>query len=144
MYDIASKETVDYKKGTFFGPVGFTRSPIFTAQETVVIETRIRRTDNKVEAQKLQGLLDAQDTTVIGSLSNILSHFSFGKENIENREAKVFEARKLRDATPTQEIDQDRLPGAGDGGRKSNPNLQPPAQVPLAPRRDDDHSKTIR
>ena len=143
-FTTASKETVDYKKGTLFGPNAFTSPPIFTPQETVIIESRIQRTDNKSEAQKLQALLAVRDVATNGSLSNILSHFSSGKENIENREAEVIEARKLRNETPGPEMDQDRMQGATNDPAKSNSHLRAPAQGSLAPRRDDDHSQTIR
>ena len=144
MLATASKETVDYKKGKLFGPNVFTSTPIFTPQETVIIESRIQRTDNKFEAQKLQALLAIRDADTSGSLSNILSHFSSGKENIEKREAEVIEARKVRNETPGPEMDQDRIQGATNGPAKSNSHLRAPAQDSLAPRRDDDRSQTIR
>jgi hypothetical protein len=144
MLATASKETVDYKNGKLFGPSVFTSSPIFTPQEMVVIETRIQRTDNTFEAQKLQALLDVRDLDTSGSLSNILSLFSTGKENIETREAEVMEARKLRNAIPNPEMDQDQTQSATDGSPKPNLHLRAPEQDSLAPRRDDDRSKTIR
>jgi hypothetical protein len=143
MLATASKETVDYKKGKLFGPNVFTSSPIFTPQEMVVIETRIQRTDNKFEAQKLQALLDVRDVDTSGSLSNILSLFSFGKENIETREAEVMQARKLRNEIPNPEMDLDRIQSATDGSPKPNLHLRAPEQDSLAPRRED-RSQTIR
>ncbi|MGB7208376.1 MAG: relaxase MobL [Pyrinomonadaceae bacterium] len=144
MLATASKETVDYKKRKLFGPNVFTSSPIFTPQEMVVIESRTQRTDNKFEAQKLQALLDVRDVDTSRSLSNLLSSFSSRKENIENREAEVIEARKFRNAIPNPEMDQDRLQGATDGPKKPNSHFKSPEQDRLAPRRDDDRWKTIR
>jgi hypothetical protein len=144
MLATAAKETVDYKKGKLFGPSVFTSSPIFTPQEMIAIETRIQRTDNKFEAQKLQALLDVRDVDTSGSLSNILRLFSSGKENIETREAGVMEARKIRSETTGPEMDQDRIQGATNGPSKSNSHLRAPEQDRLVVRRGDDRSKTIR
>lgn len=61
---------------SLFGAVKFSHPPIFTPKETVAIELRIRQTDNKSEAAKMQKILDAADHSKSKNLSAILSAFS--------------------------------------------------------------------
>lgn len=144
MYATASKETGDYKKGTLFGPNVFTRSPIFTSQEMVVIESRIQRTDSNLEANKLQELLAISEVATGGSLSNLLGHFSLRNEKIETREAEAVEARKLRNETSGPEMDLNPLRGQPTGFTKTSSHLRSPEQDRPNPRRSDERSKTIR
>ena len=144
MFAVASKDTGDYKKTGIFGSNLLTHSPIFTPQETIAIETRIKRTENKFEAQKLQAFLDVRDSAIIASLPNILSLFSGGKENIENREARIIEARGLGIAITNPETGHDRGQTGPDGPKTSEPQSRIPEKDRPVPRQNDDHSKTTR
>lgn len=60
---------------SFFGAIRFAHAPVFTPKESVSIELRIRQTENKSEAAKLQKVLDAADHSKSKNLSAILSQF---------------------------------------------------------------------
>lgn len=73
---IASAETLDFKSKTFFGNVNYSHAPIFTPKELMTIELRIRQTESKSEAKKLQKILDSANHSEAKNLSAILAEFS--------------------------------------------------------------------
>lgn len=73
---VAGAETGDFKQKSFFGTVNYTEMPIFTPKELVTLELRIRETENKSEAAKLQKILEIGDYGNSKNLSAILSRFA--------------------------------------------------------------------
>ena len=80
---IAAEETRDYKTKSFFGSTGYTHTPIFTPKELMTIELRIRQTESKTEAAKLQKILDLVDHSKAENLHKILQGFATDKEPIK-------------------------------------------------------------
>lgn len=77
---IAAEDTRDYKTKSFFGAAGYTHAPLFTPKELITIELRIKQTESKSEAGKLQKILDSADYEKSENLSAILAGFSAEKE----------------------------------------------------------------
>lgn len=76
MEKVASADAAGYIHESFFGAIKFSHAPVFTPMETVAIELRIRQTENKSEAAKLQKILDAAAHSKSKNLSAVLSAFS--------------------------------------------------------------------
>lgn len=72
----AATDVASYIQKSFFGSLKFSHAPVFTPKETVAVELRIRQTENKSEAAKLQKILDAADHSKSKNLLAILSVFS--------------------------------------------------------------------
>lgn len=69
----AGAETADYKQKSFFGAVKYIHPPVFTPKELITLELRIKQTENKTEAAKLQKILDFTDYEKAENLSAILA-----------------------------------------------------------------------
>ncbi|MGI8543292.1 MAG: hypothetical protein ACR2MD_07390, partial [Aridibacter sp.] len=81
-----SEETRDYKSKSFFGKVNYIHAPLFTPKELITIELRIKQTESKSEATKLQTILDSADHSEAKNLSVILGKFSKDNEPSKNAE----------------------------------------------------------
>ena len=77
---IAAEETRDYKTKSFFGTEKLLQTPLFTPKELMTIELRIRQTESKSEAAKLQKILDLVDHSKAENLHKILQGFATDKE----------------------------------------------------------------
>jgi hypothetical protein len=60
--------------------VNYNHAPLFTPKELITIELRLRQTESKSEAVKLQKILDSADHSEAKNLSSILAGFSAEKE----------------------------------------------------------------
>ena len=76
----AAEETRDYKTKSFFGSTGYTHAPLFTPKELMTIELRIKQTESKSEAAKLQKILGLVDYSKAENLQTILQVFATEKE----------------------------------------------------------------
>ncbi len=94
---IAAEDARDYKTKSFFGAVNYTRAPVFTPKELVTIELRIKQTENKTEASKLQKILDSADHSKAENLSAVLARFSAGGES-----PKTAEQQPMKEQTAVQ------------------------------------------
>lgn len=91
----ASEETRDYKTKSFFGSTGYTHTPIFTPKELITIELRIRQTESKSEAAKLQKILDSIDYSKAENLQTILQVFAAEKEQTKAIELNSVNEQQL-------------------------------------------------
>lgn len=102
---VAGAETNDYKQKSFFGAVRYNHAPVFTPKELMTLELRIRQTENKSEAAKLQKILGSADYEQAKNLSTILSSVAgedklfktaaeqLSKEQVENKSVAKMEAK---------------------------------------------------
>ena len=77
---IAAEETLDYKTKSFFSTEKFLQAPLFTPKELITVELRIKQTESKSEAAKLQKILDLVDHSKAENLHKILQGFAADKE----------------------------------------------------------------
>lgn len=77
---VAAEDARDYKTKSFFGAESYLHVPVFTPKELVAVELRIKQTENKTEAAKLQKILDSADHANAENLSAVLARFSAGSE----------------------------------------------------------------
>lgn len=94
----AAADAAGYIHKSFFGAIKFSHAPVFTPKETVAIELRIRQTESKSEAAKLQKTLDAGEHSKSKNLSAILSEFSADNEPYKTGE------RELANNQPTTQV----------------------------------------
>lgn len=102
---IAGAETGDYKQKSFFGAIKYNHAPFFTPKELMTLEIRIRQTENKSEATKLQKILDSTNYEQAKNLSGILMNAAGDnkfsktadeqllKEQVENKSGAKTEAK---------------------------------------------------
>ncbi len=103
LLQIASEEAGDYKKSNLFGRTILTHSPIFTPKETAAVELRIKRTEDRSEAVRLNQMLQLTGDSVGASLAMILANFAPNKELGELRETEIIQRRFSGDPEPRQE-----------------------------------------
>lgn len=82
----SSEETRDYKTKSFLSTEKFLQAPLFTPKELITIEIRIKQTESKSEATKLQKTLDSADHSKAKNLLVILGKFSLDSEHSKNVE----------------------------------------------------------
>lgn len=87
---IAGAETNDYKQKSFFGAVKYNQAPVFTPKEFITLEIRIKQTENKSEAAKLQKILDSADHSKAENLSVILASVAGENKFSKNADAQPF------------------------------------------------------
>ena len=124
---VAEAETGDYKQKSFFGAVKYNHAPVFTPKELMTLEIRIRQTDNKSEAAKLQKILDSADYEQAKNLSAILASVAgenkFFKtadeqllnEQVENKSVAKTEAKAQANQS---EISENKIRIEGDPARE--------------------------
>jgi len=96
---VAGAETVDYKQKSFLGAVTYTHAPVFTPKELMTLELRIRQTDNKSEAAKLQKILGSADYEQAKNLSAILASVAG-----ENKLAKTADEQLLNEQVENKSV----------------------------------------
>lgn len=89
---IAGAETTEQKQKSFLGTIKYNHAPIFTPKELVTLEIRIRQTENKSEAVKLQKVLALADYEKANNLSAILT-----SERGENKLSKTTDVQQVED-----------------------------------------------
>lgn len=144
MVAMTSKETVEFKKSSLFGPLTYTYPAILTPHETIAVEIRINRTDNPVEARKLQALLDAREVTATGGLPQILMLFSSEKGELERKEAQIIEARASQSEKYDLAVVHDQYSKESRISKKSVVQVQVSENGGRKPDRDLDILKVIR
>ncbi len=97
LFKVAAAETGDYKQKSFFGAVKYLHAPVFTPKELITLEIRIKQTENKSEAVRLQKILGLADHEQAKNLSAILA--SFGGEN---KTFKAAEKQPEKEQTETR------------------------------------------
>ena len=124
---VAEAETSGYKQKSFFGAVKYNHAPVFTPKELMTLEIRIRQTDNKSEAAKLQKILDSADYEQAKNLSAILASVAgenkFFKtadeqllnEQVENKSVAKTEAKAQANQS---EISENKIRIEGDPARE--------------------------
>lgn len=98
----AAEETRDYKTKSFFGSVGYAHAPIFTPKELMTIELRIKQTESKSEAAKLQKILGLVDYSKAENLQTILQVFAAEKE-----QTKAIELNSVNEQQLTVNIEKE-------------------------------------
>lgn len=144
LLEIASKETGAYKTKTLFGVNVFTQNPIFTPQETAALDLRIKRTESKAEAGKLQTFLDLRERPDAGSLSQILNNFSDRNETIEYKEAEIIHARSTGEEAAITERSIDPVQRESGGPKSPESELKNPGRRighPEVRLQQEDHSR---
>ena len=133
---IAVAETGDYKQRSFFGAVKYNYAPVFTPKELMTLEVRIRQTENKSEAAKLQKILESTNYEQAKNLSAILaigagenksSKTADGQQFKEQVEIKSVANTEAKTQTNKSEIAENktRLEGEAVRGSKfENPNQE--------------------
>ena len=96
---IAGAETNDYKQKSFFGAVRYNHAPVFTPKELMTLELRIRQTENKSEAAKLQKILGSADYEQAQNLSAILASVAG-----ENRLFKTADEQLLNEQVENKSV----------------------------------------
>ena len=96
---IAGAEAVDHKQKSFFGAVKCNHAPVFTPKELMTLEIRIRQTENKSEATKLQKNLDSTNYELAKNLSAILANVAG-----ENKLSKTVERQPLKEQIVTKSV----------------------------------------
>ncbi len=94
---IAGAETGDYKQKSFFSAVKYNHAPVFTPKELMTLEIRIRETENKSEATKLQKILDSTNYERAKNLSAILANAAG-----ENKLSKTADGQQYKEQTETK------------------------------------------
>lgn len=87
---IAAEDTRDHKTKSLFGTAGYNHAPLFTPKELITVELRIKQTESKSEAGKLQKILDSADFEKSENLSAILSSFSAKGEESKTAKQNAF------------------------------------------------------
>lgn len=96
---VAGAETGDYKQKSFFGAVKYTHAPVFTPKEFMTLELRIRETENKTEAAKLQKILDSANHEQAKNLSAILASVAG-----ENKLSKTADGQPIKEQVETKSV----------------------------------------
>lgn len=124
---IAGAETGDYKQKSFFGAIKYNHAPVFTPKELMTLEIRIRQTENKSEATKLQKILDSTNYEQAKNLSAILMNAAGDdkfsktadeqllKEQVENKSGAKTEAKAQ---TNKSEISESKIRAERDPARE--------------------------
>jgi hypothetical protein len=96
---VAGAETGDFKQKSFFGAVNYTEMPIFTPKELMTLEIRIRETENKSEAAKLQKILGAVNYEQVKNLSVILANVAG-----EDKFSKNANGQRIKEQDETKSV----------------------------------------
>ncbi len=96
---VAGAETGDYKQKSFFGAVKYVHAPVFTPKELITLELRIKQTENKTEAAKLQKILRLTNYEQAKNLSAILASAAG-----ENKLFKTADGQPVKEQIETQSI----------------------------------------
>ena len=99
LFKVAAAETGNYKQKSFFGAVRYLHAPVFTPKELMTLEIRIKQTENKSEAVRLQKILGLADYEQAKNLPAILA--SFGGEN---KTFKAAEKQPANEQTETRSV----------------------------------------
>lgn len=100
---VAGAETGDYKQKSFFGAVKYTIAPAFTPKELMTLELRIKQTENKFEAAKLQKILDFTDYEQSKNLSAILASFTAEKAFLKTADKQTVKEQSATQSAPKTE-----------------------------------------
>lgn len=96
---ITGAETSDYKQKSFFGAIKYNHALLFTPKELITLEIRIRQTENKSEAAKLQKVLESTNYEQAKNLSAILASISG-----ENKLSKTAEGQQFNEQVETKSV----------------------------------------
>ncbi len=116
----AATDARDYKSKSIFGTISYLAAPVFTPKELVTIELRIKQTENKTEAVKLQKMLDSVDHEQAKNLRDVLAVFS----PQENR-SQATEPRTVTDKQVAWQIQKEETKIADFNSALSNENKVP-------------------